>query len=673
MDEIKVSMFKDTFSKEVKVFSLVKLMQLVVTGHWKEKIEILRKLSKEEYNKQKVFLPAVTFSGTFTERKADKIEEYSKVMCIDIDYLQPDTINALKTKLADDDFVFFAFVSPSGNGLKVLVKINTEAQHHKTAFKHLEAYFSEKYEVQIDKSCKDVSRLCFVSSDEFAIIKDSKVFEVDLKYQEVHEVTKKFTNSAPVFDAAKIFDTCVKWVERTYKYTVGNRHVYCFSLACALNRCGVPYEEAIMFINGAFDLPEADLVHSTKSAYFRNRQEFGSVVVTSYGAIDDYAMPIYETKYDDDLIWNEIKRYVGMLYQYNLAKSEVLEITAMIAKYFNSTKLIDIQKKDLLTVINEAIDVFNANKADVSIKNSLKFFLAEDLGVDLLHINSDSSVISTGFIDFDDALRGGFQPLNSYAIIGTDKTYKSILAQFFAVTAVCKQNRPVLYFNGEMSKKQFYERLAAITLNVNLHDYIKTGSLTNENMPKFMQRIKEQTEENLYVVNGTGWTEDEILGTIDSIKKQTGKVIEMVILDGLTQMSWGKENEVMATSTNAAKTKEIAKKAHNGRGVVVIPLLHVSGENNKLFRDTGLRARGGVKTTSAFDGYFSTSLFEDAATEGNSNDIQYVKDKFYLRLVDKRGTGGVVSKIIKVPGNLRLELENGDPSLWETERGQSNR
>lgn len=668
----KVSLFKNTFSHELRNFTVQQLITWISTGFWKEKIESLRKLPKAEYNKEKVNLPAITWSGTFKERKITGIKEYSSIMSIDVDNLQPDTINNLKAKLSEDQYVFFAFISPSGSGLKILVNVNTTAEQHKIAFAHLQAYFQEKYELQVDNSCKDLSRLCFVSYDEFAIIKESIVFEVDLKYGEVRPAVKKYANSAPIFDSAKIFDVCVKWVERTYKYEQGNRHIYCFSLACALNRCGVSFDEALNFINGSFDLPEADLVHSTKSAYFRNQSEHGSVTVTSYGVIDDYKAPVYEIKYDDDLIWNEIKRYTGLLYSADIKKEEMLAIISMIAKYYNSTKLIDITRKDLGALINEVIDLVKQNAVVQSGRKILNYMLAEDLLADLIGNVDDENTIPTGFEDIDIALRGGMTPGNVYGIIGTDMTFKSILAQYLSVNAACRHDRCVLYLNGEMTTMQWYERLSLITVNAKIYDYLKSKQLDKNNFKDFIKRLNQETNGNLFYNSQGGWTVDSIKDTISAIEEQTGKKIWMVVIDGLTQMDWGKENEIQATTTNSMKCKELAKEANDGKGIVVVPLLHISGENDKLYRATGLRVRGGGKTLANMDGYFSTSLFEDPASDENSSDIKYVKGKFYLRFTDKRGNGGIINNIINVPDNLRLEVHPGDPATWESNRSLNN-
>ncbi len=55
------------------------------------------------------------------------------------------------------------FLSPSGNGLKLLFKIDPEL--HLASFKGIEKYLKETYDLSADPSGKDVSRACFISYD----------------------------------------------------------------------------------------------------------------------------------------------------------------------------------------------------------------------------------------------------------------------------------------------------------------------------------------------------------------------------------------------------------------------------------------------------------------------------------------------------------------------------
>jgi hypothetical protein len=57
------------------------------------------------------------------------------------------------------------FVSPSGNGLKVFIEVDTGMEHHDTAYQQVQKYYEDATGLKADSSCKDITRLCFMSYD----------------------------------------------------------------------------------------------------------------------------------------------------------------------------------------------------------------------------------------------------------------------------------------------------------------------------------------------------------------------------------------------------------------------------------------------------------------------------------------------------------------------------
>ena len=93
------------------------------------------------------------------------LQQYNGIIVLDIDKLKKEKLQQCKTKIRMDDFVFASFVSPSGNGLKIFVKVSSDKEQHKETFLELQRYFEDLLSVEIDKSGKDITRLCFFSSD----------------------------------------------------------------------------------------------------------------------------------------------------------------------------------------------------------------------------------------------------------------------------------------------------------------------------------------------------------------------------------------------------------------------------------------------------------------------------------------------------------------------------
>jgi hypothetical protein len=109
-------------------------------------------------------LPAVMWSGTFSQRANDKLMKHSGLLCADLDSLGAQMVD-VREKLQKSPHVVAAFLSPSGDGLKAVFRVPADATKHEGSFRAIEKHIKELTAVQIDKSGKDVSRLCFVSYD----------------------------------------------------------------------------------------------------------------------------------------------------------------------------------------------------------------------------------------------------------------------------------------------------------------------------------------------------------------------------------------------------------------------------------------------------------------------------------------------------------------------------
>jgi hypothetical protein len=109
-------------------------------------------------------LPAVTFSGRFKQRRSDSLIEHSGLLCLDMDSLG-DQLPAVREQLLKSPHVLFLFVSPSGDGLKILFRISADPARHQDSFRAIFAHVLELTGQRIDESGKDIARLCFVSFD----------------------------------------------------------------------------------------------------------------------------------------------------------------------------------------------------------------------------------------------------------------------------------------------------------------------------------------------------------------------------------------------------------------------------------------------------------------------------------------------------------------------------
>ena len=202
--EIRITSFENMKSLKPSVITLFEEFGNIKRGKYKELIVKCRAAiacgNKDLYSKLKSQLPAVTFCGDFSSgRKASDIIVYNNLIIIDIDNLAPDSLKENISKLQSDKFIMALWLSPSGLGLKGIVKIDSNAERHKYFFNALRIYFLDKYEIELDKSGSDVSRLCFSSWDEnFFYNRNPEVFTDYLEIDEPISIKKVSKEKAPL-------------------------------------------------------------------------------------------------------------------------------------------------------------------------------------------------------------------------------------------------------------------------------------------------------------------------------------------------------------------------------------------------------------------------------------------------------------------------------------------
>ena len=238
------------------------------------------KKKEEAYNKAKKSLPAFTPSGKFVGgRKLEFLTEYSKFIILDIDKLSTTDLQKSKSIAAQSEFTYACFISPSGNGLKILVKIETPKTEHKETFLKVQAYYENILKLEIDKSGKDVTRLCFYSWDENLYLNENAtVFASETKQScqtELVSVSPLPTATVTATDYDAIYNHCVNFTEKKVQFVNGSRNVFVHQLACNLNRKGIALNEALGYILTDFGYDEKEVTQAVNSAY-GNLHEFGT-------------------------------------------------------------------------------------------------------------------------------------------------------------------------------------------------------------------------------------------------------------------------------------------------------------------------------------------------------------------------------------------------------------
>ena len=144
------------------------LFAVLTSARHRAQTEALRAapVGSPERDELKKRLDYVTPAGTFTRRANDALAEPSGLMVLDFDHV-PDVPAARAAVLADALLapeLVLLFTSPSGDGLKILVRTDPNAGHLDN-FRALADYLGRKYGplgLTPDEAGKDVARACFV-------------------------------------------------------------------------------------------------------------------------------------------------------------------------------------------------------------------------------------------------------------------------------------------------------------------------------------------------------------------------------------------------------------------------------------------------------------------------------------------------------------------------------
>lgn len=264
-----ITAFKNIWSKEPHYISVELALNRIKNGNSKKLVEEIRNtLDKEKAAELKKNLPCICFSGKFgSDRKDEQIITHSKYLVLDFDNVYE--LRDKQTEIISNPFVYACWVSPSGNGLKALVKI-ADGKKHREHFEALEEIFPE-----IDRSGKNTSRVCYESFDsEIYINPNAEVFKKIKK-------TEKVVTFERTTDDHKIFKNLLTWLtNKSEAFVTGERNNFIFKLACACCRYGIPEQTANGLIhnefvsNSEFTNREADSAIS--SAYRVNSKNYGS-------------------------------------------------------------------------------------------------------------------------------------------------------------------------------------------------------------------------------------------------------------------------------------------------------------------------------------------------------------------------------------------------------------
>lgn len=285
------TIFKN-FTVPVEDKSLVIISKWIAEGNFKTEIEEIRSLVQqgktEEASDKKKQLLAFTPSGIFKEkRQMPYLERYTGFLHLDFDKLTPEQLQQAFQVISGIPYTFICFVSPSGNGLKVFIEVDTGMEHHETAYRQVQKFYEEATGLKADPSCKDITRLCFMSYHP-TLHKNLDYQKFKVEVQELQSDSKnapdiiavpsnqeqKQTQEPENLNTAFIFNQQIGFTNKKINYTNGNRNNYMYLLGSNCNRAGLSELDTLQYCLEHFDLPEREIRTAVKSAYTHHSTEF---------------------------------------------------------------------------------------------------------------------------------------------------------------------------------------------------------------------------------------------------------------------------------------------------------------------------------------------------------------------------------------------------------------
>ena len=242
-------------------------------------ISKLRNLPTDDQEKElKKILPLICWSGTFLKRTDNDCIKHSGLICLDFDDESFDSI------MLKNEYIYSAFISPTGTGVKVLVRIPEIIKDHSDYYLSLSDYFGLS---TIDEKCKNISRGCYLSYDPNLYLNpDAPIFYKLLPKKEVKYEKQQARNPYYVNSDDKIIDRLLK--QHSNEFTQGNRNNACYILACEFNRFGISESLAVyntlQFVGDGFS--ESEVRRTIQSAYQANAAEHKSKSFTDSSIVN---------------------------------------------------------------------------------------------------------------------------------------------------------------------------------------------------------------------------------------------------------------------------------------------------------------------------------------------------------------------------------------------------
>lgn len=176
MNHLTLSLFKGYFDTSAREVTLAEVVRLIREDrHVKEQTEKFRYLrslptAPKEAHAVKSGTPCFAVPVRFAGGKSDShIAAWTGLTLADFDHLPADRVEALKERASQDPHTLLAYVTISGEGLRILTRINLPEEgagkHYPALFKAVNRHYAALLGCEADLQCKNATRLSGLAHD----------------------------------------------------------------------------------------------------------------------------------------------------------------------------------------------------------------------------------------------------------------------------------------------------------------------------------------------------------------------------------------------------------------------------------------------------------------------------------------------------------------------------
>ena len=262
---------------ENTVVTIPQFITAIRSDRWKGKAEEFRTLTargdKRGAKFVKDLLPCLVVAGVCMGGHSKvNFVSFSGYLMIDIDHY-PGDINELKEMLKAQPWCYAVWITISGEGLKVVVRVDavTQDEYEKLAYPLVAAHMRKLIDFPVDMQCSDLTRTCYASydADAYCCEQECEVYPwreeaqsagITAETADVGEKTAKTAKTTQSTAQGMVHSFLEAFLEN-YPYVPNHRHKFQLALGREARRYGMNEEELNQLIDLAvsnLSMPDSD-------------------------------------------------------------------------------------------------------------------------------------------------------------------------------------------------------------------------------------------------------------------------------------------------------------------------------------------------------------------------------------------------------------------------------